>query len=200
VKSTVASALFFFVSSASLIHAATNGQQTPKTSEPARLGAANVKRLQPSEVPGLPAEFVEKLNARGCTIPQFDSGDSTFDTAEVPKNVIQGEFARKGQPDWAVLCSKGGSSTIVIFWGKPTACASQLARLDDPHFMQKGADKRMHFSRAIEPSDKPGAGSRPGSSRPKQMTHQGIFDEYVGKASSLFYCNEGKWSIFPGAG
>ena len=30
-----------------------------------------VRKLQPADIAGLPPEFVEKLNARGCTIPQF---------------------------------------------------------------------------------------------------------------------------------
>lgn len=154
-----------------------------------------IRRVQPGDVKELPTEFVEKLNARGCTIPQFDSGDGGEGVAAETNNVIHGEFTRHGQVDWAVLCSNGRTSTVVIFWGKATACASQLARLDDAHFMQQGAGKKMHYSRAIEASDM----SKVGGRGPKQMTHQGIYDEFVGKSSSLFYCNEGKWRIFPGA-
>jgi hypothetical protein len=29
----------------------------------------------------------------------------------------QGEFERKGQTDWAVLCSRRGISMIYVFWG-----------------------------------------------------------------------------------
>jgi hypothetical protein len=200
VNRTLTSALFVLASLAPL---SPSHAQQAKTGKATRSPAPkqNVKRLQPSEVaeqiPGLPHEFVEKLDTRGCTIPQFED-DPTADAApSAPNNVIEGEFARKGQKDWAVLCSNGKTSTIVIFWSKPTPCPSQLARLDDEHFMQKGADKKMHYSRSVYASD-PARDARLHRG-PKQMTHQGIHDAFVGKSSSLFYCNEGKWRIYPGA-
>ncbi len=78
-----------------------------------------VRRSQPDDA-GVPAEFVAKLSARGCTIPQYDGLRAMDDRGTGASNVIHGEFARHGQEDWAVLCSKGRSSTIIIFWGKPT--------------------------------------------------------------------------------
>ena len=77
-----------------------------------------IRRVRPADVKELPAEFVEKLNARGCMIPQFDSGEDAAGVAAEPNNVIHGEFTRRGQEDWAVLCSNGKTSTIVIFWGR----------------------------------------------------------------------------------
>jgi hypothetical protein len=167
----------------------------------------NVKRLQPSEVagqiPDLPPEFVEKLNTRGCTIPQFDSGEGTDVAAATPTNVIEGEFARKGQKDWAALCSNGKTSTIVIFWSKPTSCPASLARLDDAHYLKpaanSGKNKTLHYSRSIRAlgegdlDDPRGAMLFQGNS----VTHQGIDDRFVGKSSAFFYCNDGKWKIFP---
>jgi hypothetical protein len=97
-----------------------------------------IRRAQPAGVKELSAEFVEKLDARGCTIPQFDSGEDAGGVAAEPNNVIHGEFTRHGQEDWAVLCSNGKASTIVIFWGKATACPASLARLDDAHYLRWG--------------------------------------------------------------
>lgn len=210
---SVASALLFVVGIASPACAAAAqtapATKAPKTAAPkpaaprasAPSKVENVKRLQPSEVaaqvPDLPPEFVEKLNTRGCTIPQFEDNPSADAAPSAPNNVIEGEFAKKGQKDWAVLCSNGKTSTVIIYFSKPVSCASQLARLDDPHFMQLGADKKMHYSRALYASDPVRDASL--HRGPKQMTHQGIHDAYVGKASSLFYCNEGKWRIYPGA-
>ena len=31
----------------------------------------------------------------------------------------------------------------------------------------------------------------------RPLKHQGIDDRFVGKSSAFFYCNEGKWRIFP---
>jgi hypothetical protein len=41
-------------------------------------------------------------------------------------NVIRGEFARVGQLDWAVLCSRDGHSTILVLWGRPTSCPGEI--------------------------------------------------------------------------
>lgn len=164
---------------------------------------SGVRKLQPADVAELPAEFVEKLNARGCTIPQFGvigrGGDTVgaSATASEPTNVIHGEFARRGQEDWAVLCSKGGSSTIVIFWGKTTACPASLARLDDAHYLKRGKDTKVRYSRSIRALGEGDLGDRGGIVGLKPMAHQGIDDRFVGKSSALFYCSEGKWKIFP---
>jgi hypothetical protein len=172
-----------------------------------------VRKSQPADIAELPPEFVVKLNARGCSIPQFgevehvaravgkaagDTGsEPANDTAGKPSNVIHGEFARHGQEDWAVLCSKGGSSTIVIFWGKTTACPASLARLDDAHYLKRGKDKKVRYSRSIRALGKSELGDRAGIAGLKEFSHQGIDDRFVGKSSAFFYCSEGKWKIFP---
>jgi hypothetical protein len=112
-------------------------------------------------------------------------------------NVIHGEFARHGQEDWAVLCSKGGSSTIVIYWGKATACPASLARLEDAHYLKRGVDKKMRYSRSIRTLGKSELGDRAGIAGLKDFSHQGVDDRFVGKSSAFFYCSEGKWRIFP---
>jgi hypothetical protein len=162
-----------------------------------------IRKLQPADVVGLPPEFVDKLNARGCTIPQFGevgrASDTSGDpaTAGGPTNVIHGEFARHGQEDWAALCSKGGSSTIVIFWGKTTACPASLAMLDDAHYLKRGKDKKVRYTRSIRALGESDLGDRAGISGLKSFSHQGIDDRFVGKSSAFFYCSAGKWKIFP---
>ncbi|HXO60450.1 MAG TPA: hypothetical protein VN850_01455 [Candidatus Acidoferrales bacterium] len=170
-----------------------------------------IRKLQPGDVAELPPEFVDKLNARGCTIPQFGevgrksdaggksamAGGPASEVAGGPTNVIHGEFARHGQEDWAALCSKGGSSTIVIFWGKTTACPASLARLDDAHYLKRGKDKKVRYSRSIRALGESDLGERAGIAGLKPLSHQGIDDRFVGKSSAFFYCSEGKWKIFP---
>jgi len=177
--------------------------QQARTGKPAVQKDKGIRKLQPADVAGLPTELVDKLNARGCTIPQFGqiarSGEAASDpaTAGGPTNVIHGEFARHGQEDWAVLCSKGGSSTIVIFWGKTTACPASLARLEDAHYLKRGKDKKMRYSRSIRALGQSDLGDRAGISGLKSFSHQGIDDRFVGKSSAFFYCSAGKWKIFP---
>jgi hypothetical protein len=225
VNRPVAAALVFLLAIAGANHGA--AAQTPRTaaasqaprSDPSKKDAPkkieSVKRLQPSEVaaqlPGLPPEFVEKLNTRGCTIPQFDDGSSadaataqmtpSEPNAVAPTNVIEGEFAKKGQKDWAALCSNGKTSTIVIYWSKPTSCPASLARLDDAHYLKPAADsgknKTLHYSRLIQIPRDSELDDRPGLGGLKPLAHQGIADRFVGKSSAFFYCNNGKWRIFP---
>jgi hypothetical protein len=176
-------------------------QQT-KSAKPAAKKDTAIRKLQPADVAELPPAFVEKLNARGCVIPQFGevgrAGESGgLATANEATNVIHGEFARHGQDDWAVLCSKGGSSTIVIFWGKPTVCPASLARLEDAHYLKRGKDKQVRYSRAIRALGESDLGDRAGTAGLKPFKHQGIDDRFVGKSSAFFYCSEGKWKIFP---
>ncbi|HWZ25335.1 MAG TPA: hypothetical protein VN037_08645 [Verrucomicrobiae bacterium] len=180
-----------------------HAQQT-KSAKPAAKRDTAIRKMQPADVAELPPVFVEKLNTRGCVIPQFGevgrAGATAGDPAQAAglTNVIHGEFARHGQEDWAVLCSKGGSSTIVIFWGKTTACPASLARLEDAHYLKRGADKKMRYSRSIRALGKSELGDRAGIAGLKDFSHQGIDDRFVGKSSAFFYCSGGKWKIFPG--
>jgi hypothetical protein len=172
-------------------------QQTKAGKPPINKESA-IRRLQPADVAELPTEFVEKLKTRGCTIPQFDSDADSGDVPREATNVIHGEFARKRQKDWAVLCSNGKTSTIVIYWGQATACPSSLARLDDAHYLKAGEDQTLRYSRAIRALGEDDVGERAGITALKPLAHQGIDDRFVGKSSAFFYCNNGKWKIFPG--
>ena len=96
-----------------------------------------------------------------------------------------------------MLCSNGKTSTIVIFWGKATACPASLARLDDAHYLKPGKDKKLHYSRSIRPLGESDLGDRAGIAGLRPLQHQGIDDRFIGKSSAFFYCNEGKWRIFP---
>jgi hypothetical protein len=156
-----------------------------------------IRRAQPAGVKELPAEFVDKLTVRGCTIPQFDSGEGAEGVGAKPNNVIHGEFTRRGQEDWAVLCSNGKTSTIVIFWGKATGCPASLARLDDAHYLKAGKDRKLHYSRSIRALGESGLDERAGLAGLKPLKHEGIDDRFVGKSSAFFYCDAGKWRIFP---
>src|ERR671937_183045 len=94
--------LFLFLAASCLVH----GSDAQDRWEAAD---AAVLRLPPAAFPQLPRNIVRYLQARGCTVPQ------TFVSAE-PHNVISGEFARRGQTDWAVLCSRGREPSIIVFW------------------------------------------------------------------------------------
>ena len=148
-----------------------------------------IVRLGPTRFSELPRNIFDELKARGCRIPQAYGFDK-------PHNVIKGEFAAKYQQDWAVLCSKGGSSEILIFWGGPVRCSSGLRKRQDQHWLQVVATGKIGYSRAIST-----VGSDQilsyyeafGGPVPPPIKHEGIDDAFVGKASVIHYCNQGKW-------
>lgn len=69
---------------------------------------ARIRRLPPSAFPELPANLMEELQRRSCRIPQAHNRKLS--------NVIQGEFSKPGQTDWAVLCSTKKITTLLVFW------------------------------------------------------------------------------------
>ena len=84
-----------------------------------RNAANDLSRLSPRDFPALPAQVASALIELGCTVPQasyFVKGKS---------NVKSGSFAKLGQKDYAVLCSKNGASHIQVVWGGKTRCKSE---------------------------------------------------------------------------
>ena len=74
---------------------------------------AQIPRLPPAAFPELPPALLAELETRGCLIPQIEP----YDPARWQDNVISGHLKRPGQTDWAVLCSIGQVSQLLVFWG-----------------------------------------------------------------------------------
>jgi hypothetical protein len=156
---------------------------------------AQVTRLRPSAFPELPNNIALHLQRRGCTIPQAA-------WIKGRHNVIKGEFAKPGQTDWAVLCSVKGTSSILIFWDGSEINPAQIESQDDKYRLQGDAENKMVYSRAIEPVDKSYIMKHYaayGGPKPPPIDHQGIDDEFVGKASVVWYFYQGKWLHLTGA-
>ena len=170
-------------------------QDRPPTPEDWQKAERDIKRVPPSAFKELPMAIVKQLEARGCTIPQ------AADISE-PHNVIRGEFAQSGQMDWAVLCSKEGKSSILIFWQKPTACSSELPASEDKFWLQGLGQGRIGYSRKITAVGKKYVLDHfrtYGGPTPPALDHEGIDDAFVEKASVVHYCHQGKWLDLQGA-
>src|SRR5262245_4528842 len=146
-------------------------------------------RLPPSAFAELPKRFAEELEQLGCTIPQ-----SAY-TGE-RGNVIHGSFAARGQEDWAVLCSRGGTSVILVFWGGPVQCPREVASAEDKSYLQGLGDGLIGFSRGIRTRDSYHVYA--GGERDVKLEHDGIDDAFEGKASSVMFCRAGAWIRFGG--
>jgi hypothetical protein len=63
-------------------------------------------------------------------------------------NVVHGHFQRRGQTDWAVICSRNRVSTLV-FWGGRANNVSELEQRPDTNFLQSWSVDTIVFSRSI---------------------------------------------------
>jgi hypothetical protein len=153
-------------------------------------------RLAPDVFVDLPAAVRTELERRGCTIPQPYIGKS-------PGNVIKGRFTSANQTDWAVLCSRQRTSSILVFRGGVASRAVEIAAEADIHRLQTldqlGA---VGYSRAIVV-----ATSRYiqdhynayGGPKPPPLDHEGINDLFIEKASVVWYWYRDRWLRLQGA-
>lgn len=153
------------------------------------------KRLPPSAFKQLPANIVRSLQRRGCTIPQYvpnfvPKGSPEYTHYNKPHNVIKGAFAKPGQTDWAVLCSRHGISSILVFWhGSTNAVAEIAARPDDPDRNIDVVGRAFiveHYNAY-------------GGPKPPPIDHNGINDGEDEKGSGVLYYYGGKWLELAGA-
>jgi len=161
-----------------------------------QLADAATIRLSPNAFPQLPQSIALNLEARGCTVPQ------AFGNAS-PHNVIRGEFAKRGQLDWAVLCSRHRVSSILIFWNGSTKSVSGIARVADKDFLQAiDGGGEIGFSRAIGIVGKDYIlehYEEYGGRKPPPLSHQGINDAFIEKASTVHYFYRRRWWQLQGA-
>ncbi len=167
------------------------------TSDEWEQAAREIRRLPPTAFAKiLPAGVIKQLEARGCSVPQSWVPPSL---PLGPNNAIRGEFAKKGQIDYAVLCSKNAVSSILVFWGGPTECPPEVASSPDKIWLQVVGIPGIAYSRLIAVWSKDNIRARnqtstPGYSQvPQAIDHDGINDAFVGKASIVRYCYRSKW-------
>ena len=155
-------------------------------------------RLDPAEAfPELPRDVIAALKSQNCKVPQAS------ETITSPNNVIRGDFAAKGQIDWAVLCSIQGVIKIELFWGGPARCPSEIGG-DHDEKSAKESNGETEFLLAIQPIDREAMEAVNGSELndrpiPLPISHDGIDEEVVGKASVVHYCNAGQWIHLTGS-
>jgi hypothetical protein len=164
---------------------------TPKLLETAD---RQIVRLRPTAFPELPKNLVADLQRRGCTIPQVP-------ILKGNQNVIKGEFAKQGQTDWAVLCSIGRVSSILIFWNASEINPGRIAEMKDIDRIQGWGDGKLVYSRAITAVGETFILRHVDADAPKPppIDHQGIDDAFVAKASVVQYFDRGKWLQLTGS-
>ena len=148
-----------------------------------------VKLLTPAQLHA-PKEVQQKLQLMGCTIPQ----DEAVPTR--PNNIVPGEFATKGQRDWAALCAKDVFMRVVVLWGGENKCSMQASDREDPitnvWSQQRDEPPFQTYVQAATPKRILELRKFFGDPTHNEISHDGV--EYGGEnASVIYYCDSGIW-------
>jgi hypothetical protein len=146
------------------------------------------KKLRPRDFRHLPPEIIRYLESRNCLIPQSGSKRN-------PENVISGSFKLAGQQDWAVLCSRNQTSSILIFWAGSAKSVSEIAagKQTDGSCRTITAVGRQYILQHYRYYRQSGA------RKPPPINHQGIDDGNCETVSVVRYLYRGKWLQLQGA-
>lgn len=154
--------------------------------------AARVSRLAARSFPKIPEPIRRRIEADGCRVPQISF-------AKQPNNAIAGQFAKQGQTDWAILCSRNDRTSIRIYWGGSATCQPIDMPRDDIEFLEDdefayslstASITQLREAAAAHPEEAPLI-----NGRLPPLTHDGI-DFGSEKASTASYCNGGRWISF----
>jgi hypothetical protein len=160
-----------------------------------RADAATV-RLAPAVFTELPAALRAELTKRGCTIPQ------PF-RASARRNVVSGRFTTGAQKDWAVLCSRGRSSAILVFRDGSATNVGELAEDADRQYLQvmdgRGAIGYSRVLSVVTPQRMRQRRLVHDGPDPRPFDHDGIEDAFEGKASVVWYWFRRDWIRLTGA-
>jgi len=137
----------------------------------------------PAEIRKLPSDLKSELDRRGCTIPS---------ALPLSSNAVRGQFAKRGEFDWAVLCRSQHITTLLVFRNGSNHVVIELSVMpnndgvSDWYIRPVGKDFIQRHYVAY------------GGPKPPPINHDGIEsgDEH---ASIVFYCYKGKWLHLQGA-
>lgn len=172
-------------------------QFAPGDKRPWEAADAQVLRLPPNAFTELPAAVMADLTQRGCTIPQVPD-----EQAGKLQNVVKGEFAKPGQTDWAVLCSVNRVSSVLVYWGGSAKDVAKIETRRDVDSLQGWGGTKIIYSRHLgiaSPAFITEHYKAYGGPKPPALDHEGIDDQFWGKASVVLYFDQGKWLRLTGA-
>lgn len=152
--------------------------------------AKKIVRLPPAAFPELPEVIREELERIGATIPQVD-------LIERRHNVVKGHFRTTQQMDWAVLCSIGGISSILIFWNGTTEDCDTIELGRDSSQMQGMGLVGLEYMYSVSISTAEAAEVKTRyidtGEIPDFSAHEGITIWWFEKGADVEYLFEGTW-------
>jgi hypothetical protein len=153
------------------------------------------RRLAPSAIPGLPTQVRQALERRGCTIPQLSS-------KSVPHNAVRGAFTAPKRIEWAVLCSRAKTSSILVLGESSGTLVAQFAERPDVMSLQRAGPWGIVFSREVSaamPETVRMLRQRETGRAVPSINHDGIRDDFVDKYAVVWYRDGKTWLRIPGS-
>ncbi len=137
-----------------------------------------IRRLPLSAFPQLPAAVRGVLAVRGCSVPQPRSTGA-------PVSVISGDFYGNGAVGWAVLCSDGTSTALLVFRNGNDSNPEALAVSEDRQWTWFDTADRPYYAHQIDVSSRATMEERAQryGIEPARYNHGGIEDEIPEKGS-----------------
>ena len=167
--------------------------QSPE--EFARADAAT-RRLPPSAIPGIPTQVRRALERRGCTIPQLSGKDT-------PHNAARGAFTASSSIEWAVLCSRARTSSILVVAERSGTIVADFASRPDISRLQNAGQWGIIFSRWIGQATPENVRTLLTHEENGQLRvsvdHNGIHDAFVDKYSVVWYWDGKTWLRIQGS-
>ncbi len=155
--------------------------------------AYRIARVAPAAFPQLPSGVRTELEQRGCLVPQTQ-------WAKQPENVISGAYRTGGNRDWAALCSRGGFSSVLVFWNGSGKMTAELGRQKDTDYLQAIDSKGdLGYSRFISTASPDSIRRRKENKQLGPFHHDGIEDGFQGKGSLIHYNRSERWIELEGA-
>lgn len=156
-----------------------------------------VRHLPVSSFPQLPQAVAKALAERGCLIPQ------TYQ-AHRPENVVEASLERAGSNDWAVLCSAGGTVSLLVFFGSAAVTGTAGARAqvlvaaaETERLQKSGPDGRLGFAWGIDAATPLQVHDAQAGmdKRPAMVDHDALADTQVGRRPVYRFYASGAWVV-----
>ena len=150
-----------------------------------------VRHLPISAFPQLPTPVQDQLTLRGCLIPQ------TYQ-AHRPENVVHASLERPGSSDWAVLCSVGGTVSLLVFFDGAAANPSVLSKTIETSCLQwHNAAGILGFDWAIDPASPQDVHvAQLGMRRlPSRIDHDALADSLIDQRTLYHFYSSSNWTL-----
>jgi hypothetical protein len=141
---------------------------------------------RPSDFPSVPPAIRRQLEQQQCRIPQAPNW-------RIRHNLVWGEFDRSGQQDLAVLCVRGQTAIIYVYWASD---ATRRDQLPIHHGYQPGSWMKVASPKFIQ--EHITAYGLIDQDMPEHIDHDGVEDG-MACCSIVYYRHVGRWLRAPGA-